>query len=118
MLVKNWMNKLVITVDLTDSMLDAINLIKEHNIRMLPVTEKGNLVGVVSDRDLKKASASDATLLEEHDIQYLISKIKIKDIKILSQFHMILPSKRQRKFYYQTKYQESLLPMTTGNLLA
>lgn len=80
MLVKDWMNKPVITVDLTDSMLDAISLIKKHNIRMLPVTEKGNLVGVVSDRDLKKASASDATLLEEHDIQYLTSKIKIKDI--------------------------------------
>ncbi|MCK5283863.1 MAG: CBS domain-containing protein [Nanoarchaeota archaeon] len=80
MLVKNWMNKPVITVDLTDSILDAINLIKAHNIRMLPVTEKGNLVGVVSDRDLKKASASDAILLEEHDIQYLISKVKIKDI--------------------------------------
>ena len=80
MLVKNWMSKPVITVALNDSMFDAINLIKEYHIRMLPVTEKGNLVGVVSDRDLKKASASDATLLQEHDIKYLISKIMIKDI--------------------------------------
>lgn len=80
MLVKNWMSKPVITVDLNDSMHDAVNLIKKYSIRMLPVTEKGELVGVISDRDLKKASASDATLLKEYDIQYLIARIKIKEI--------------------------------------
>ncbi len=47
---------------------------------MLPVMEKGKLVGIVTDRDLKRASASDATSLEIHELLYLISKIKIKEI--------------------------------------
>jgi acetoin utilization protein AcuB len=59
---------------------DAIKLLKNHNIKMLPVLEKGRLVGIVTDRDLKRASASDATSLEIHELLYLISKIKIKEI--------------------------------------
>jgi acetoin utilization protein AcuB len=61
-------------------MQDAINLIKQHKINMLPVMKKGKLTGIVTDRDLKKASASDATTLDVHELLYLISKIKIKDI--------------------------------------
>jgi len=80
MLVKNWMSKKVITIDEKDSMQDAINLIKQHKINMLPVMKKEKLVGIVTDRDLKKASASDATTLDVHELLYLISKIKIKDI--------------------------------------
>ena len=80
MLVKNWMSKKVITIDENDSMQDAINLTKQHKINMLPVMKKGKLIGVVTDRDLKKASASDATTLDVHELMYLISKIKIKDI--------------------------------------
>jgi len=80
MLVKNWMSKKVITIDENGSMQDAINLIKQNKINMLPVMKKDKLVGIVTDRDLKKASASDATTLDVHELLYLISKIKIKDI--------------------------------------
>ena len=80
MLVKNWMSKNVITADINDSMQDAMKYLKEHDIRMLPVMKKGKLVGIVTDRDLKKASASDATTLEVHELLYLLMKIKVKDI--------------------------------------
>ena len=80
MLVKNWMNKQVITVDAEDSMMDAMRLMKEHHIRMLPVMDKHKLVGIVTDRDLKRASASDATSLEIHELLYLIPKIKVREI--------------------------------------
>ncbi|MGB9440457.1 MAG: CBS and ACT domain-containing protein [Desulfobacterales bacterium] len=80
MLVNNWMSKNVITVNENDSMQDAMKHLKEHDIRMLPVLKKGKLVGIVTDRDLKKASASDATTLEIHELLYLLTKIKVKDI--------------------------------------
>ena len=80
MLVKNWMSKNVITVDANGSMHDATKLLKKHGIRMLPVMKKGKLVGILTDRDLKKASASDATTLEVHELLYLLTKIKVKDI--------------------------------------
>jgi acetoin utilization protein AcuB len=80
MLVKNWMSKNVVGIDVNDSMQDAMKLLKEHQIRMLPVMKKTGLVGIVTDRDLKKASASDATTLEIHELLYLLTKIKVKDI--------------------------------------
>lgn len=80
MLVKNWMSKKAITIDADDSMQHAVNLMKENKVRMLPVLKKDKLVGVVSDTDLKRASASDATSLDIHELLYLVSKIKIKDI--------------------------------------
>ena len=80
MLVQNWMSKPAITIDSAGSMQEAINLMKTHRISMLPVMEKESLVGVVTDRDLKRASASDATSLEIHELLYLLSTIKVKDI--------------------------------------
>lgn len=80
MLVKNWMSKRVVTIDADDSMAQAIRLLKENNIRMLPVKKNEKLVGIVTDRDLKRASASDATSLDIHELLYLVSKIKVKEI--------------------------------------
>ena len=42
--------------------------------------ENGKLVGIITDRDLKRASASDVTTLEIHELLFLISEIKISDI--------------------------------------
>ena len=80
MLVGNWMSKNVITVDVEDSMHDAVKLMKEKDIRMLPVLKKGKLVGVITDRDLKRSAASDATMLDVHELLYLVSKIKVRNI--------------------------------------
>jgi acetoin utilization protein AcuB len=80
MLVETWMSKPVITVNADDSMQKATALLKEHHIRILPTMEDGKLVGIITDRDLKKASASDATSLEIHELVYLLSKIKVKEI--------------------------------------
>ena len=80
MLVKNWMSKNVITIGVDNSMQDATSILKQHRIRILPVVKKGKLVGIITDRDLKRASASDATTLEIHELLYLLMEIKIKDI--------------------------------------
>jgi acetoin utilization protein AcuB len=80
MLVENWMNPKVITVDVNDSMLDASKILKEHGIRRLPVLKKGKLVGIITDRDLKRASPSDATSLAAHELLYIIANIKVSEI--------------------------------------
>jgi acetoin utilization protein AcuB len=74
------MSKPVVTVDVKDSMQDAMDLLKEKRIRRLAVTDKGRLAGIITDRDLKRASASDATSLDIHELLYLLSKIKVESI--------------------------------------
>lgn len=80
MLVKNWMSHNPIWVGLNDTMDHAVGLLKEHRINMLPVMDRGAIVGVITDRDLKRASASDATTLDIHELLYLISRIRVGDI--------------------------------------
>lgn len=62
-------------------MQDALNLMHQEHVRRFPVVNKrGNLVGIVSERDLLHASPSDATSLSIWEINYLLSKIIVKDI--------------------------------------
>ena len=80
MLVKDWMSRPAITIDEDASMQDVMGLLKRHGIRRLPVMKKGKLTGIITDRDLKSASASDASTLEIHELLYLLTKIKMKNI--------------------------------------
>lgn len=81
MLVKNWMSKEVIIIEDEASMMDASQLMREKNVNRLPVvSSSGNLVGIVSDRDIKAASPSKATTLDVHELYYLLSKIKVREV--------------------------------------
>lgn len=80
MLVKGWMTSDVMTIDEDTSMMKASQIMKENNIRRLPVMRKGKLVGMVTDRDIKEASPSKATTLDVHELYYLLSELKVKDI--------------------------------------
>ena len=80
MLVREWMASDVLTVDENTSMMKALHLMKESNIRRLPVMARGSLVGIISDRDLKEASPSKATTLDVHELYYLLAEIKVKEI--------------------------------------
>ena len=81
MLVCHWMTKNVYTVTPETSMLKANKLMKEHKIGRLPVVDtQGQVVGIVSDRDIRSASPSQATTLDMYEVYYLLSEVKIKDI--------------------------------------
>ncbi|GFK94625.1 Inosine-5'-monophosphate dehydrogenase [Fundidesulfovibrio magnetotacticus] len=81
MLIRDWMTKDVITVGPETSMMKASKLMRERKISRLPVVDdSGRLLGIVSDRDLKEASPSKATSLDMHELYYLLSEIKVKDI--------------------------------------
>ncbi|NDV24028.1 CBS and ACT domain-containing protein [Desulfovibrio sp. JC022] len=81
MLVKNWMSKDIVTLTHDRSMMKAAKLLKDNDISRLPIVDdEGVLVGIVSDRDIKEASPSKATTLDMHELYYLLSEIKVKDI--------------------------------------
>ena len=50
-----------VTVDSETSIIDAKSIMKENNIRRLPVVDKGKLVGIVTERMILEASPSPAT---------------------------------------------------------
>ncbi|NLA26101.1 MAG: CBS domain-containing protein, partial [Firmicutes bacterium] len=70
----------LVTVEPESTLGEALNLMKDRSIRRLPVVSKGDIVGLVTEQDLMKASPSPATSLSVWEINYLFPKIKIKDI--------------------------------------
>lgn len=56
MRVDDWMSRNVMTVSPETTLGEAEELMKKHRIRHLPVVETGRLVGLVSQRDLLRAS--------------------------------------------------------------
>ncbi len=83
MLVREWMVKNVVTVRPETSMLKASKLLKENGFKRLPVVDENNkVIGILSDRDIKDASPSKATTLDIHELHYLLSEIKVKDIMV------------------------------------
>ena len=80
MLIKDWMATAVLTVDANTSVMRATRIMKENNIRRLPVLSQGKLVGIVTDRDLKDASPSTTSEIDLHEMYYLLAEMKVKDV--------------------------------------
>ena len=81
MLVGERMSKPVITVRPETSMPEALDLMHKEHIRRLPVVnKKGELVGIVTEADLFKASPSEATTLSIYEITSLLNKLTIDRI--------------------------------------
>lgn len=57
--VSSIMTKNVVVLNINDSLSKAEDLFKKHKIRHIPVVSGKNVVGIVSDSDLLKASLAD-----------------------------------------------------------
>ena len=80
MRIRDVMTRNPITVDGETLVLDAQKVMKENNIRRIPVVDKGKLVGIVTKHDLLEASPSPATSLSVFELNYLLAKMKVKEI--------------------------------------
>ncbi len=89
MLVGERMSQPVISIPPDMPIVDAVNLMKRERIRRTPVVKDGKLLGIVSDKDLLNASPSPATSLSVWELNYLLSKITVRDVmtrKVLTVF--------------------------------
>ena len=77
--VETWMTKDPVTIDAEASIVEAIHLLKEKNVRRLPVMRKGKFVGLLTERMLKEYTPSKATSLDTWEVHYILSKTPVKD---------------------------------------
>lgn len=79
--VQNWMTTDVVSVGPDTSLLKVGKLMKDHHIRRIPVVdEQGQVIGIISDRDVRDASPSKATTLDMYEMHYLLAELKAKNI--------------------------------------
>jgi acetoin utilization protein AcuB len=73
----------VITVTPDTPLVKARDLLREHNIKQVPVVDqKGNLVGILTDRDIKQAWASPATTLSIYELTYVLQKLTVESVMV------------------------------------
>ncbi len=76
--VADWMTRNPITVDEDASIIEAIHLLKEKQIRRLPVMRNGRIAGVVTEKMLLTFSPGKSTSLDTWESHYLLSKTPVK----------------------------------------
>lgn len=81
MLVKDFMTEQITTVKEDQNILEAREILRGKRLISLPVVDDiGRIRGIVTIDDIKAASPSDASTLSRYEANYLLGRIKVKDI--------------------------------------
>ena len=77
--VGDWMTPNPITIDASATVVDAIHLLKEKNIRRLPVMSGGKLAGIITERMLLSYSPEKARTLDSWELHYQLARTPVTD---------------------------------------
>ena len=80
MLVGERMSRPIKTVSPEAPINDVLAMFKKEHIRRAPVIKDGKLVGIISQSDLLNASPSPVTTLSVWEMNYLLSKVTVKQV--------------------------------------
>jgi acetoin utilization protein AcuB len=70
-----------VTIHPEATFFQARNLIRDKGVRHLPVVDENDqLVGIITDRDIREAGPSDATSLSVHEWNYLLGQLRVSGI--------------------------------------
>jgi CBS domain-containing protein len=84
--VSDWMTSNVVTTRRQTSISSAHQMMRENNVRRLPVVEDGKLVGIITIGDVREASPSDATTLTIWELNYLWAQLTVEKVMTRSVF--------------------------------
>ena len=77
MLVEDVMSRSVITLTAEQTLRDAIDLLRSKRIRQLPVVEGSRLIGIITDRDLKRAAPSLLSGVQHDEYDRLLDSARV-----------------------------------------
>jgi acetoin utilization protein AcuB len=66
-----------LTIGPNEPLAEAIRLFVKHNIRELPVIERGKLIGIVTDRDIRQVSPSYPLFRDEQEIREHLRNMQV-----------------------------------------
>jgi len=109
----------LVTVSPEATLEDARTILEKKKIEhLLVVNDKGKLIGILSDRDLKQHCASPATSLSTHELNYLLSKLLVKMIMIKAVVTVPADTTIERAAYIMQQHNISALPVMENDELA
>jgi len=77
--VEKWMTRNPVTIEKDATVIEAMHLMKEKNIRRLPVMDKGEIAGILTDKMVMEFKPSKATSLDTWEVHYILSKTPVTE---------------------------------------
>lgn len=78
--VADWMTKEVLAVETFDSIAVARQLMAKHRVNQLPVVDNDNLVGIVTDRDIRDAYPTSLMIDRTREIDQFAEKVTVETV--------------------------------------
>lgn len=78
--VNSYMSKNLVTIEAGTKILDALDLMKKHNIHRLPVVEGDRMIGLVTEGIISRNTPSTMTSLDMREVTYLLNRTSANDI--------------------------------------
>jgi len=79
MYVKSRMTANPYTITIDAPINDVVSLMREKNLKRVPVLDGEKVVGMLTQRDLQKVTPTKMTTLSIFELNYLLSKAKVRD---------------------------------------
>ena len=117
MKVGNYMTPEPLTVDEDESMGDALVVMRRQQIRHLPVVSGNTLVGIVTDRDLRRASPSLLSGIAEEKYKEILESTPISRIMTREPFTVRLDTNLKDAVRLMVDKKISSLPVVNGSEL-
>ena len=78
--VADWMTENVLAVETFDSIAIARQLMAKHRVNQLPVLDNDNLVGIVTDRDIRDAYPTSMMIDRTKAIDSFAEKVTVEEV--------------------------------------
>jgi acetoin utilization protein AcuB len=118
MYVGRIMHKLLVTVPPDTTLRKAKEIIQEKRINHLLVVNKdGDLIGMVSDRDVKQSWASPATALSVHELNYILNQLTVEAIMVKKIITISPGTTIERAAYIMQENRINALPVIESDKL-
>jgi acetoin utilization protein AcuB len=106
-----------ITVSEDANVFDALDLMRRHRIRRLPVVRHGELVGIVTQLDLFRVTPSPATTLSVFELNGLLARMPVKDAMTRDVYTIVPDATIEEAALLMRDRQVGALPVAQGKKL-
>lgn len=116
MLVNDFMTPVVVTISEDRSILEARELMRGKGLESIPVVDDIQRVrGIITVDDIGRASPSDASTLSRYEANYLLGKLKVRDIMSRSVITVNADDTIEYIAYKLYKHKVNALPVVDEN---
>jgi acetoin utilization protein AcuB len=117
MIVKNWMNKNLVTISSDVTAREAMDMFNEHKLPFLPVVDNGRLRGILARRDLRQAAGFVTSTQSIHELEFFNNRLKVKDLMVRKPITLAVDDHIDTALAKGSRFGRSFFPVLDGDTL-